>query len=172
MPKDGVTAKVEGLEKAIANLKKYPLVKTQAVKDVLKETGFKIEASAKKDGNCPVDSGRLRASISTNWSGSSMNRGKTGSQAKSEDGVGRPGGKPGLTVVVGSNVKYAHIQEFSHWGDATKPGPGDYPSKKGRKHEPRKRPAEGFLYLTKAYHKNEPEGLKRIKTVLKKKETL
>lgn len=51
----------------------------------LKQLGFKIEAEAKK--KCPVDTGRLRASITTTVEG----------------------GK----VIVGSNVKYAPYVE---WG--------------------------------------------------------
>jgi HK97 gp10 family phage protein len=60
-----------------------------------------------------VDTGRLRASISTNWSDSPMDRGKVGGQALDSEGVGKPekmGGK--FTVVVGSNVTYAPFLEF------------------------------------------------------------
>src|SRR5574343_442459 len=50
-----------------------------------------------------VDTGRLRASISTNWTGSGMSRGKVDSLAKAEDGVGMPT-DTGFHVYVGTNV--------------------------------------------------------------------
>lgn len=107
---DKVDVKVMGIEKAVRSLKKYQFVKSDATKRMLKITGFKIEGDAKI--KAPVDTGRLKSSISTNWSSSSMNKGKTGAKAKAGDGVGRPRGKPGLVVVVGSNVKYAPYQEL------------------------------------------------------------
>jgi len=60
-----------------------------------------------------VDTGRLRASISTNWSGSAMSRGNVGAQADISDGVGKPEEKNGLfRVVVGTNVEYAPWLEY------------------------------------------------------------
>lgn len=100
---------IQGIPEAIANLKKWQIIKVQAVKDRLKKQAFKVELLAKQ--MCPVDTGRLRASISTNWSGSSMNEGKTEAQAKSGDGIKRPDGPAELVCVVGSNVKYAPYQE-------------------------------------------------------------
>lgn len=167
---DKITVKVEGIEKAVANLKKYQIIKRQAVKDVLLEQGFKIEADAKRGS--PLMTGRLRASISTNWSQSGMTEGKTGSQAKAGDGVGVPPGEKGLTVVVGSRVAYAHQQEFGHWGDAPKLGPGEYINWKKRKHEHQKRPSGGFQFLTKAFLKHEGETLTRIKKIFRKDESL
>ena len=168
------TTKVTGVQEAIANLKKWQVIKRRAIENVVKEIGFKVEASAKMDGNIPVDSGRLRASISTNWSGSPLSFGKTGAQAGTQDGVGRPSGPKGLTVVVGSNVVYAQIQEWGVWNDARKPGKGEstYVNTRKRGHVPRKRPKEGFLFLTKAYKKHQGEVSKRIAAVLKKDETL
>lgn len=95
---------VHGIPEVIANLKKYQFIKTQAVKDRLKKQAFKIELAAKE--TVVVDTGRLRASISTNWAGSSVAEGKTGSQAKSGDGVKRPEGPKELVYVVGVNVFY------------------------------------------------------------------
>lgn len=64
-------------------------------------------ASAPGEPPAP-DTGRLRASISTNWSGSGMTRGKVQGRAESGDGVGQPGTKDDkFTVVVGTNVPYA-----------------------------------------------------------------
>jgi len=97
-------AKVLGIPETIANLKKYQMIKTQAIKDRLKKQAFKIELAAKE--GCAVLTGRLRASTSTNWAGSAMSEGKTGSQAKSGDGVKRPAGAKDLVYVVGTNVKY------------------------------------------------------------------
>lgn len=69
-------------------------------------------ASAPGEPPAP-DTGRLRASISTNWSGSSMSRGKVGGKALASDGVGMPKAKGDrFTVVVGSNVEYAPLLEF------------------------------------------------------------
>ena len=100
---------VYGIPEVIANLKKYQLIKTQAIKDRLKKQAFKIETAAKEV--CAVDTGRLRASISTNWAGSSMSEGKTGAQANPGDGVKKPEGPKELVLVVGTNVKYGpHVE--------------------------------------------------------------
>jgi HK97 gp10 family phage protein len=87
--------------------------------------GFQIERDAKQ--MCPVDSGRLRASISTNWTGSGMERGRTDaftsgneyqkqmeSVDASQDGIGNPEkkGNDNFTVVIGTNVAYAWFIEF------------------------------------------------------------
>lgn len=70
------------------------------------------QASAPGEPPAP-DTGRLRASISTNWTGSPMSRGIVLGRAKVEDGVGRPGSKRGMfTVVVGTNVEYANHLEM------------------------------------------------------------
>lgn len=55
-----------------------------------------------------VDTGRLRASISTNWSGSGMTNGNVGGQALTEDGIDQPERRGDKFVVrVGSRVNYA-----------------------------------------------------------------
>jgi|GEM_PF-1720902 len=143
MAKDAITFRVETL---VDNIKPYQIIKTQAVKDILKEGGFKIETDAKR--LAPVKHGRLRASISTNWSGSSMSRGKVGSKAKADDGVGRPPGKPGMVVFIGTNVDYAVYQEFGT----------------------KKMSARPFLHP--AYWGQESEILRRISVALKKPGTL
>jgi len=99
---DKVTVKVEGVEKAISELKKYQVIKRQAIKDILAEVGFKIEGDAKREVR--VDTGRLRASVSTGISG------KLGHSDK--DKVDQPSGERGMVVVVGTNVEYAPYQEF------------------------------------------------------------
>ena len=55
-----------------------------------------------------VDTGRLRASISVNWSDSGSDRATVASPAVSSDGVGQPSREGGeFRVVVGTNVSYA-----------------------------------------------------------------
>lgn len=157
---NSIDFKVEGVEKAIANLKKFALVKREACKTVLKEEGFKIEADAK--AACPVKTGRLRASLSTNWSGSGKNRGRTGSKAEANDGVGQPGGPDGLVVVVGTNVTYGPSVEFGHVA-ASKQGEGGNAGIGigiGTV-------VQGRPYLTPAYLSHEGEIEKRLAAVLK-----
>ena len=118
---DEVTVKVEGVEKALEKLKWYNTACREACKEALKKAGFAIEAQAKDNlravvyGTPPSPhykrTGRLLSSISTNWSGSGLVRGKTGPKAKSEDGIGQPSGAPGLVVVVGTNLEYAPYLE-------------------------------------------------------------
>ena len=99
-----MTTYVKGIPEVIANLKAYQLIKTEAIKIRLKKQAFKIELAAKEV--VVVDTGRLRASISTNWAGSSLSEGKTGGQAKSGDGLKKPAGAKELVYAVGTNVKY------------------------------------------------------------------
>ena len=118
---DEVTVKVEGVEKALDKLKWYNVVIRDACQAALKKAGFAIETQAKDNLRAIVYStppsphykrtGRLLSSISTNWSGSGMSRGKTGPQAKSGDGIGQPSGPTGLVVVVGSAVDYSIFVE-------------------------------------------------------------
>jgi len=135
---------VKGIPEVIANLKKYQIIKTQAIKDRLKKQAFKIELAAKE--MCPVDTGRLRASISTNWAGSPMNEGKTGRQAKSGDGIKKPTGPKELVYVVGTNVKYARVQEHG-W-------------------PPKNITAQPYLFP--AYFMHEGETIKAIGDIMKK----
>ena len=161
-----VSVKVEGVEKTLANLKKWQIIKRQACEDTLKKIGFKVEADAKR--GTPVWTGRLRNSMSTNWSGSGMTRGKVSGTAKADDGVGEPRGPKGLVTVVGTNVAYAHMQEYGHWGSGPKPGPGASIPK--REHEPWPRPAEGFQMLTKSYIQHKDEVVTEIGKIMKKDE--
>ncbi len=69
-----------------------------------------------------VDIGRLRGSISTNWSASSLSRGKVDSKAFPEDGIGKPGKRDNLfTVVVGTAVIYAPWLEMGTRRMAARP---------------------------------------------------
>ena len=82
------------------------------VQDAVKHSIFLIQRDAKKV--CPVISGRLKSSISSNWTGSGLARGEVQSPAKSDDGVGNPGEeKRGVFVgVTGTNVEYAEKIEM------------------------------------------------------------
>jgi HK97 gp10 family phage protein len=70
--------------------------------------GLAIERDAKR--MCPVDTGRLRASISTNWSTSGMVYGKVENKAFGADGVSMPVNE-GFSVKVGTRVEYAEYLE-------------------------------------------------------------
>jgi len=139
---DRMNVKLEGVEKVISNLKKYQVAKRGACEIALKETAFKIEGDAKR--KVAVDTARLKGSISTNWAGSSMNRGRTSGKAKADDGVGRPSGEKGLSVVTGTNVVYAPFQEYGT----------------------RKMAAHPFVYP--AYFMHKDELAKRIKKIFGK----
>jgi len=109
---------VSGIPEAIANLKKYQLIKTQAVKDRLKKQAFKVELAAKEMAPVSPHGGRLRASITTNWAGSIFNRASVKNPCKKsenptmpDDGIGKPDGLSELLYVVGTNVFYALYQE-------------------------------------------------------------
>jgi hypothetical protein len=132
---------VKGIPEVIANLKAYQIIKTQAIKDRLKIQAFKIELAAKEV--VVVDTGRLRASISTNWAGSSMGEGKTGSQAMPGDGIKKPAGPKDLVYVVGTNVKYGPAIE----------------------HGTSRR--EGTPYLFPAYFMHEGETILAIAAIMK-----
>jgi hypothetical protein len=172
-----ISVKVEGVEKAIAALKKYQLVKRQAVEDINKSTGFQIEQTAK--GLCPVNFGRLMNSISTNWSGSGLAEGKIGGKAQSGDGVKQPSGDKGMVAVVGTNVKYGPYVEFgtsAHFPPIS--ALEDWAKKHGFESawpialaiEKRGTIASPYLYPAYFQHKN--KYLKRIESVLKKDERL
>ena len=70
------------------------------------QLGYEVEREAKINATSFVDTGRLRSSISTNWTGSGMGKGKVQSPAKTDDGVSQPMGKD-FAVQVGTNVEYA-----------------------------------------------------------------
>lgn len=137
---------VRGIPEAVANLKKYQLIKTEAIKIRLKKQAFKIELAGKE--MVPVDTGRLRASISTNWAGSSLGEGKTGAQAKPGDGIKRPDGPKELVLVVGTNV---------HYGPAVEHGTSRMP---------------GRPYIYPAYFMHEGETILAIVAIMKEDVTL
>lgn len=71
--------------------------------------GYRIERRAKGHDYCPVDTGRLRASHSTNWPNSGMAHGRVEFPAKANDGVTQPPKTPGTVAIIrsGTNVEYA-----------------------------------------------------------------
>lgn len=90
--------------------------------DAVKKACFMVERDAKI--GCPVITNRLRSSISSNWTGSGLSRGKVTSPAKADDGVGQPTKK--LTGVVGSNVEYSRIVELGSEDPAFRRAPNPY----------------------------------------------
>jgi len=91
------------------------------VQNAIKKAIMMMQREAKQ--RCPVDTGRLRSSISVNWSGSGLTRGKVESPAKQEDGVGQPPVESNTFVgVMGSNIEYAPYVELG----TVKMGPRPY----------------------------------------------
>lgn len=103
----------------LANCKLLPVRVREAVKKVTLITAYQIHNQAK--WLCVVDTGRLRASISVNWTDSGMThgevKGKTSVKAgrkpsSGSDGIGQPPKEMGgFYAVVGSNVEYAEDVE-------------------------------------------------------------
>ena len=162
---DKITIKFLGGKEAIDKIKKWEEKKLGQVSDDLKAVAFKIEGAAKRNGAGQwIDpTGRLDASISTNWSGSNMNEGRTGSKAESGDGTGQPSGEKSFVFVVGSNVEYSAYQEFGFHGTIHVKG-----TDKRRAHT-RNVNYAGKPYLYPAYHANKNDAIKRIKETLSKK---
>lgn len=109
-----INIKITGADKVIHQLEELAKKSGKAVRDASIKGGFRIEADAKK--NVAVDTGRLRASLTTNWTGSGMSRATIidpSRETKGNDAVGQPsGGKTGFTVIVGTNVEYAPYIEY------------------------------------------------------------
>lgn len=101
-------------DKMVANNLRKVSIKTRVkAREGVLAVGWMIHNDAKDF--CPVDTSRLRSSISVNWSGSGLGRGKVGSPAKGDDGVGNPGHEMfWYWVAVGTNVEYAKkVDEFN-----------------------------------------------------------
>lgn len=60
---DGITVKLEGVEDLIRKVRSYQVIKKEAVRIALVRGALKVELAAKE--MCPVDTGRLRGSITT-----------------------------------------------------------------------------------------------------------
>ena len=96
--------KLIGMGLLIENFRKLGVgVKYQVEQEMIR-MGLGVQNKAK--AYCPVLTGRLRASTTTNWSHSGIARKATKPPAKPNDGVGQPSGK-GFQVAVGTNVIYS-----------------------------------------------------------------
>jgi hypothetical protein len=154
-----ITMRIEGVAKMIENLKRYQALKKEACRKALLKGGFKVETLAKQiiTSNESVITGRLRASISTNWSGSGLAEGKTDSKAKSGDGIKEPPGEKGMVVATGTNVIYSRRVEHGFVGKDSL----------GRNYN-----QQGKPYLYPAYFSYEGEIIQDIENILKKDEGL
>jgi HK97 gp10 family phage protein len=90
---------------------------TGTEKGILK-CALRIEREAKQ--MCVVDTGRLRASISTNWTDSGLSHGNVDTKAEGSDGVTQPAEKE-FAAKVGTNVEYAGYIEFGTSRAAARP---------------------------------------------------
>jgi hypothetical protein len=121
---NNVTCTLSGSEAVITGLHNAAINVRVAARKAVLATAFLIMNDAKM--MCPVLTGRLRASLSVNWTDSGMARGKTsgglnykamgktGNYPTEEDGVGGPemeGYTSGFFAVVGTNVVYAESVE-------------------------------------------------------------
>jgi len=60
---DGITVKLEGVEDLIRKVRSYQVITKEAIRIALVRGALKMELAAKE--MCPVDTGRLRGSITT-----------------------------------------------------------------------------------------------------------
>jgi phage gpG-like protein len=109
-----INVKIEGLDALFSNLQEWGKRKQAKMQQALKWVAADIERDAKS--MCPWQTGRLRASISYNWTDSGKGFGSVDGKADTADGVGQPTDVPagGFAVVVGTNVEYAPFVEFGH----------------------------------------------------------
>jgi len=101
---------IKGMQEATDGIKKK--IDPKKIKQALILGGFAIEAEAKDTAQ--VDSGRLRASYTTNWDDSGMQHAPVQPPAKPGDGVSQPTkGFGDIAVVrIGSNVEYGIFVEY------------------------------------------------------------
>lgn len=110
-----LTISIKGMPECLAKLVSMPEEVRRVFRNQVIQSGMIVEADAKH--NCPVDTGRLRASITTNWTGSGLGRAVVTAPVKNtepDDSVGEPSSDDPVltTVVVGSNVSYAPEVEY------------------------------------------------------------
>jgi len=101
---------IKGMQEAKNGIKNK--IDPEKIRKVLILGGLAIEAEAKDTAR--VESGRLRASYTTNWDGSGIQSAPVTAPAKSGDGVSQPSkGFGDIAVVrIGSNVEYAVFIEY------------------------------------------------------------
>jgi len=104
------TMSIKGTEAMIRNLKKASKKVQRRAEKVVLAFAWMVHNDAKF--MCPVDTGRLRGSISVNWTMSGMSYGKVSGVAEMGEGVGQPSKLfPGFCAAVGTNVAYAEPVE-------------------------------------------------------------
>lgn len=128
---------------ANVTIKSYRKEREKEIIDGLMATmpkvGAIVERSAKQNANYARDSGqhpavqtgRLKSSISYNWSKSGMERGKVEAPAKTSDGVSQPA--EDIAVNIGTNVEYAKIIEFGN--SRQPPYPFLFPAVEANRHK-------------------------------------
>jgi hypothetical protein len=101
---------IKGMQDATDKIKKK--IDPEKIKQTLILGGLAIEAEAKDTSR--VDTGRLRASYTTNWDDSGMQSAPVQLPAKPGDGVSQPSkGFGDIAVVrIGTNVEYAVFDEY------------------------------------------------------------
>lgn len=135
------TVNITGVDEAVAKMRSYQFAKLEAVKTVVNETAIKVQRGAKQ--RCPVDTGRLRASIAMEPF------------------------KGGLTIDVGTKVKYAPYVEFGTGSKVRVPSgaestaaqfKGKNPANPGQKAQP-------FLYP--AWEAERAAYIEKLKAVMR-----
>lgn len=101
---------VQGSKETISKIKNLIENNFKAIKEAVRKCAFMVEKDAK--WLCPVDTGRLRASITTNYEGSGQARAVIKNPVGTTqpyDGVHEPkaGKKDEFIADVGTNVEYA-----------------------------------------------------------------
>ena len=104
-----IKVELKGLDELQRKLVKLEKDFPEETHQGLLDAGFYIQKLAKR--LCHVDTGRLRASISVNWTGSGLSNGAVENKAKRSDGVKEPKDKQ-FAVVIGTRVDYAIYQEL------------------------------------------------------------
>jgi HK97 gp10 family phage protein len=104
-----IKLELKGLDELQRKLEKLEKDFPEATHQGMIDAGFYAQKIAKR--LVRVDTGRLRASISVNWTGSGLGNGAVEDKAKKSDGVKEPKDK-GFTVVIGTRVEYAVYQEL------------------------------------------------------------
>ena len=101
---------IVGTEAMVRKLKFASEKVRRTVEKIVLATAYNVHNDAKY--MCPVDTGRLRGSISVNWTDSGMGFGNVKGVAEPADGVGQPPkAVKGFNAAVGTNVEYAEPVE-------------------------------------------------------------
>jgi HK97 gp10 family phage protein len=143
---------ITGIRRAIRDISAFDASTRVKVKDIINESALNIQKDAKQ--RCPVDTGRLRSSITI-----------------------QPVGNGGMTLRIGTKVFYAPYVE---WGTGkfanhpTKSGRGTpwvYPASKGGRETGEMVFTHGSKphpFLFPAFEQEKPDFIRKIKEVLDK----